>query len=169
MSYEDTELQDFQELANEPEVTEESEEQGEDTAEGTDLEALNKQLYARLKKTEAELKEIKEKGSKSPAPRKKKQAEESKESTDDSIARLELKVEGYSPEEIDFIQEHGGKKALENPIVKRVLGEMKEERQAEAAQVTSSSNKSEFERKYSTEDLRNMSTEELEKILPKTE
>lgn len=84
------------------------------------------------------------------------------------VERLTLKVDGYNDEEISKIMELGGLKALQNPLVKKAVDLMREERQAENAQVTGGSSTSDFSRKYSQSDLRKMSSEELEKILPKT-
>lgn len=84
------------------------------------------------------------------------------------VERLTLKVDGYNDEEISEVMKLGGLKALQNPIVKKAIEAMREERQAENAQVTDGGAASEFSRKYSPQDLRKMSTEELEKILPTT-
>lgn len=84
------------------------------------------------------------------------------------VERLTLKVDGYNDEEIAEVMKLGGLKSLENPLVKKAIEAMREERQAENAQVTDNGAASDFSRKYSPQDLRKMSTEELEKILPTT-
>jgi len=50
-----------------------------------------------------------------------------KESNNKAYERLELKVDGYSKEEIDVIMENGGISALDNPLVKKGLEAMREE------------------------------------------
>lgn len=82
------------------------------------------------------------------------------------VERLSLKVDGYNDDEITKIMELGGTKALQNPIIKKAVDSLREERQVESAQVDTSGATSEFSRKYSEADLRKMSSSELEKILP---
>ena len=81
------------------------------------------------------------------------------------VERLTLKVDGYNDEEISKIMELGGVKALQNPLVKKAVEVMRQERQAENAQVDTDGAMSAFSRKYSEADLRKMSSTELEKIL----
>lgn len=109
------------------------------------------------------------------ADRKAKKAEQASETPEATatmpnaeVERLTLKVDGYNDEEISKVMELGGLKALQNPLVKKAVEVMREERQAENAQVTGGSTTSDFSRKYSQSDLRKMSSEELEKILPTT-
>jgi hypothetical protein len=64
--------------------------------------------------------------------------------------------------------ELGGLKALANPLVKKAVEVMREERRVDGAQVDTDGAMSDFSRKYSEADLRKMSAEELEKILPKS-
>lgn len=80
--------------------------------------------------------------------------------------RIELKTEGYSDDEITFLQQNGGRKALENDYVKNAVKSMRDQKAAEAATVETDGGKSEVEKKYTDEQLRDMSTEELAKVLP---
>ena len=146
MSEQDTEKQDSQNTVDEEATSDETSE---------DMTEKNRKLYARLKKTEEELKALKEK----PA--------EPQSTPDEHIQRLELKVDGYAEEEIKEIMKLGGKKVLENPIVKKAIDDLKAQRIAENAQVDTDSATSDISRKYSTADLEKMSTADLEKILPK--
>lgn len=82
------------------------------------------------------------------------------------VERLTLKIDGYNDDEISKIMELGGVKALQNPLVKKAVDVMRQERQAESAQIDTDGAMSEFTRKYSEADLRKMSASELEKILP---
>ena len=126
-----------------------------------ELQEKNKKLYARLKRAEEDLKT-------------KKETERSTQAEDKTqvnlpnaeVERLTLKVDGYNDEEIGKIMELGGLKALQNPLVKKAVDVMREERRAENAQVTAEGATSDFTRKYSSADLRKMSASELEKILP---
>src|SRR5690348_17186277 len=45
--------------------------------------------------------------------------------------RLELKVEGYDDQAVDFLQKNGGKKALENPYIVKAIEAMNEQKIAE--------------------------------------
>lgn len=124
------------------------------------LQEKNKQLYARLKKAEEEAKVAKE------AARNTTAGETSQAIPTAEVERLTLKVDGYNDDEIAKIMELGGLKALSNPLVKKAVDVMREERKAEAAQVDTDGAMSDFSRKYSEADLRKMSASELEKILP---
>ena len=105
------------------------------------------------------------------AERKAKKAEKqtsvSKDLPNESVERLTLKVDGYNDDEIAKIMELGGLKALSNSLVKKAVDVMREERLTENAQVDIDGATADISRKYSEADLRKMSAEELEKILPK--
>ena len=121
-------------------------------AEKKALEDKNAKLYARLKKAETkEAQPLKEPGI-----------------NQTEFTKLKLKVEhGITDSDaIDFILKNGGEKALENPYIKKTIDNMLEQKRAENAQVTSDNGKSEFDKKYSAEQLKSMPSEELEKILP---
>lgn len=79
--------------------------------------------------------------------------------------------EGYSREDVNFILANGGREALkdENSYVSIAIRQKQEQRRAEAgaARITDSSGMSEVERKYTPEQLKQMSSAELAKILPK--
>ena len=49
------------------------------------------------------------------------------ETVSPSLERLELKIDGYSKEEIDIIMENGGMKSLENPLIKKGLEVLRQE------------------------------------------
>lgn len=91
------------------------------------------------------------------------------EDIDKRLEKIELKTEGYSDDEIVFIQSNGGKKALENTYVKTAIQTIREQRKAEQATVEADSAKSDIEKKYSASQLKSMSAEELRKILPKAD
>jgi len=84
------------------------------------------------------------------------------------FTRLKLKVDfGISdPEALDFVMKNGGEKALENPYIKKTIDTMLEQKRAEQAVVSGSDGQSEVEKKFTQGQLKDMSAEELEKILP---
>lgn len=93
------------------------------------------------------------------------------ENIDEKIWEVaEMIRQGYTKADAEFIQRNGGKKALEdqNSYVAVALRTMQEQRRAEqaASAVNSTAGQSEVERKYTPEQLKNMSVEELEKLLP---
>lgn len=79
-------------------------------------------------------------------------------------SRMELKVEGYNDDEVNFILKNGGRKSLENPIVSSAIEVMRDKKRAEDAMI-SDSPKSETEKRYSPEDFSKLTAAEQEKIL----
>lgn len=131
------------------------------------LEKKNRQLHARTKKAEQKAADaIKANPSPNPAP-----ASATDKEKEDAAwrERMELKTEGYSDEEIAYIQQSGGRKALENTYVKAAIEAMRSQKKAEAAAVSDAAGKSEVEKQYTPEQLKAMPTAELEKILPKAQ
>jgi len=123
-------------------------------AEKVALEDKNAKLYARLKKQEESSKvaqPLKETGV-----------------NPTEFTKLKLKVDfGITdPEAIDFILKNGGEEALKNPYIKKTIDNMIEQKRVEAAQVEGDTGKSEIDKKYTQDQLKSMSAEELEKILP---
>jgi len=118
--------------------------------------AKNAKLYARLKKSETS-KPLEK------APTTTQSPEVSQE-----LARLKLKVDYdiKDPDAIDFIMKNGGEEALKNPFIKQTIDNMLTQKKTEQAQVSEESQKSDFERKVTVEQMKNMSVEELEKALP---
>lgn len=116
------------------------------------LEKKNKELFARAKKAEEEARKTK---TLKPEP-----------SSDDGWKeRMELRVAGYDDKEVDFLMRNGGKKATDDVYVKNAINAMREQKKAEAAAVDDSSSKSDIERKYTLEQLKEMPTAEMEKVL----
>jgi len=83
------------------------------------------------------------------------------------LDRIELVQDGYPKEIVDNIMELGGTKALKNPIIKKSVDDMVTQYNAEKASNVQGNANSSINTKYSKEDLKNMSVEELDKILPK--
>lgn len=124
-------------------------------AEKLALEEKNRKLYARLKKEESS--------------DKKPLVETQKDSISNTeFTRLKLKVDSgiTDPDALDFIMKNGGEKALENPYIKATIENMILQKNAEKAVISEESGKSEVEKKYTTAQLKDMPSEELEKILP---
>lgn len=114
-------------------------------------------ILARAKAAEAKLKE-----GKITQPEKGSQLNE---------ALIDLRIDGYTREDADFILRNGGRKALEdaNSYVSIAIKARRDQRLSEEAASQTSQNSSqlsEVERKYTPEQLKNMSSKELEKILP---
>lgn len=124
------------------------------------LEEANKKLYARLKKAEQVKKEA-------PAPK------ITNNPGDMEDERLELRLQGYSKEDVGFIMQNGGSAVLEdkNSLVSIAINAKREQARAEEAadQTTNTTGMSEVERKYTPAQLKNMTAKELEEILPHTQ
>lgn len=84
---------------------------------------------------------------------------------------VDLRLDGYSKPEVEFILRNGGRKELDdkNSYVAIALNTKREQERAEreASKTTDTSGMTEVERKYTTEQLKNMTAAELEKILPR--
>lgn len=150
----DTELENSQESLGEP--TPEKEE----TLTAEELIEKNKQLYARLKKAEEENKILKKETRSTQS-----EGVTQSDLPNETVERLTLKVDGYNDEEVAEIMKLGGIKALQNPIVKKAVERMREDRALESAQVTEGGQQSDITRKYSLADLRKMSAKEIEEKL----
>jgi len=122
-------------------------------AKAKQLEATNKQLYARMKKSD-ESKTLKT------------TVEPNLSEMEARLEKkLELKAQGFNDEDIKFINANGGD--INNPYVKNALSSIKQQRDAEKATEIQSSGQSDIEKKFSNDELRKMSKEELEKVLPR--
>ena len=128
-------------------------------------EMAKKQILARAKKAEAERNALKEKPTEvikeTPQP----PADDSK-----LWEVVEMAQQGYTKEDVAFILRNGGMDALKDPnsMVSIALKSVQEQRRAEnaASQTSQGSGMSEIERKYTPEQLQNMTAAELAKILP---
>ena len=91
---------------------------------------------------------------------------ESSSITREDFERLELKTEGYKVAEIDFLMRNGGKSALQDKLV---LSAIESQRKSEKSQdaTPSGTGKSAVYQKYTEDDLKTMSAEEMLKIIPK--
>jgi len=78
--------------------------------------------------------------------------------------RLELKVDGYNDQEVDFILKNGGKKALENPFITKAIEGIREQKRAENATVEEGS-KSTTEKRFSPQEFSKLTAAEQEKVL----
>jgi hypothetical protein len=123
------------------------------------LESVNKQLYARLQK-------MKEATSKVVEPQDDK----------DFKQKIEFAIfhgKDLTKEEMEEVFAYAKAKnisydeALKSPVISTYLEKSREQRRAEQAQVDVESGRSDVERKYTDEQLRSMSLEELRKIIPK--
>lgn len=124
------------------------------------LQQKNKELYARAKKAEEENKALKAKSTPQPEPK----AEPTNPSPE-KLDRIELRVDGYSDEEIGYLLPLGGKKALANPIVQKAVEAMRAEKKSKDATPEGGQASPVF-KKHTLTDLQNMPLDQLEKILP---
>ena len=83
---------------------------------------------------------------------------------EERLERQDLRIEGYSNEEVDFILKNGGRPALSNEFVKGAIETMRNKRKSVEA-TPESGGKSPVFRKYTERDLRNMPLDKLEEIL----
>jgi len=117
-----------------------------------------RQLTARAKAAEELVKKSRETS---------KPAEPQTVGTDYKDEVYDLRLDGYSREEAQFIMKNGGRKALtENTYVKVAIDTLRELKKAEQAIPDTDTGKSDIERKYTPEQLEKMPMEELKKILP---
>jgi len=123
------------------------------------LESINKQLYARLQK-------IKEAKTKVVKP----------QEDDEFKKKIEFAIfhgKDLTKEEMEEVFAYAKAKnisyeeALKSPVISTYLEKSREQRRAEQAQVDVESGKSDIEKKYTPEQLRSMSLEDLKKIIPK--
>jgi hypothetical protein len=163
------ELKEEQEtLEPEQETTPESVESPEEDIESLKAEAAKaKEFKGFAEKTAIENKELKKKLKALEDSKKPERAEDS--NADERFERLELKTEGYSKEEIDFIMQNGGSKVLETKENNLVLDAIEASRKKKKSQdaTPSGTNKSPVYQRYTEQDLKNMSLSELEKIIPR--
>lgn len=128
-----------------------------------------RQLTARAKKAEDEARTLKEKLAKTESTVISQPLTESTVTLNDEV--VDLRLDGYSKGEVEWIMRNGGRKVLDDPnsIVSIAIKAQREQLKAEraASEVADTSGLSEIERKYTPEQLRNMSVKELEAILPR--
>jgi hypothetical protein len=129
------------------------------------LKEKNKQLYARAKKAEEEAKALKAKEEARPVEQPK---VENPAVSPTDLERLNLKVDGYSNEEVNFIMKNGGANAISDEFViagiEALRAKKKKEIQSDEANPSISS-KSPIFKKYSEDQVREMPLAELEKLV----
>jgi len=128
-------------------------------------EKAKKQILARARKAEEKLKEHSAPKVIAPATPKVETA------PDDRLWEIaEMIQQGYTKADADFIARNGGREAMsdQNSYVSIAMRTLREQRSAEQAAGATQSNAgmSDVERKYTPEQLKNMSVAELEKLLP---
>lgn len=137
------------------------------------IDEANKKLYARTKEAEGFTQDSEGNWVKKEITKKEETPREQITKPSDILKADEFKLyrQGYTESEIDLIMHNGGIKALADDKSPLSLGlkVAREQRQAEeASQISDASGKSDIERKYTTEQLKNMTVAELDKILPHT-
>lgn len=123
----------------------------------------NKQLFARAKKAEELAKELKAKV----VPEQPK-VEQPSVVTPTDLEKLNLRMDGYSEEEVTFIMRNGGVKAKNDEFVTAGINSLRDAKkkatQSEDANPSISS-KSPIFKKYSEDQIREMPLAELEKLV----
>jgi hypothetical protein len=158
---EELELQDSQQPDQEAVTLEESQPETEAPS-VDDLERKNKELFARAKKAEEELKTLKSQPKQEqPLP-----TNPSQFATKQDLERIELAAKGYSDEEVEFVMRNGGKKSLNDDLVKAAIDARRAKAKSEDA-TPQSSPKSPVYKKFTQDELASMPLSELEKIIPK--
>lgn len=157
----DTNNENLDSLILDEEINLEENSTGEDVGK---IKELNKRLYERAKKAEADKKALSEQLKAKPQE----EITRNEYTLNDEV--VDLRLDGYTKQDVDFIMKNGGRKVLEdkNSYVSIAINARKEQAraEAEASKGVDTSGQSEFERKYTPEMLKNMTKEELAKILP---
>lgn len=86
--------------------------------------------------------------------------------TPETLERIELRQDGYSRDEVEAIMELGGSKALKNPLVKTAIESMRSKAKSQDSNQSLNS-KSPVYKKFTQDDLKKMTSAELEAILPR--
>ena len=154
-----------------PEVIEQEEEQIEEQLEET-TEEQSEEESDDIVLSKSEFKKLQRKAFAYDATKETKEVKTAKPSTEKTansdldlkIEKLELRAEGYSPDEIEAIQELGGAKALKNPVVQSAIKAMRAEKKSQDAKEPLNS-KSPVYKKYTQQDLSKLTALEMEKIL----
>ena len=154
-----------------PEVIEQEEEQIDEQLEET-TEEQSEEESDDIVLSKSEFKKLQRKAFAYDATKETKDIKTAKPSTEKTVntdldvklERLELRADGYSPDEIDAIQELGGIKVLKSPIVQSAIKAMRAQKKSQDAKEPLNS-KSPVFKKYTQEDLSKMSASEMEKIL----
>ena len=83
----------------------------------------------------------------------------------EDIERLRLEVKGYKGDEVEFLMQNGGVRALDNEIAMAGIEAIRKKSKSTEA-TPSGTAKSTVYQKYTERDLKNMPASELEKIIP---
>ncbi len=154
-------------IDSQDDVQTQTEETNETTLTVDDYRKLETEL-AESKKRESKLFERVKKQEKSSENKPLVNVQQDNSKVTEELARIRLKLDhGISdPEALDFIMKNGGEKALENPYIKGTIDTMIAQKKAEAGAVSEDSGKSEVFKKHTPAELKAMSSDELEKIMP---
>lgn len=171
-------------IINDEELDSQSQPEVEELLENIEDEEVKEKLQNHLKTLEIQRMKAKEKAeklqkeleaAKNPQPE---QKVETKPSTDDQWRkRMEFVVgkgRDLTADEVEEVISYAEGKgisyadALNTPFVKAALEKIREQRRAEEAAVETESSKSDIEKRFTEEQLKSMSAEELEKIIPKS-
>lgn len=142
------------------------------------LEDHNKKLFERAKKAEGFVKNSDGRWIKKPDTAAKPSENLSTEGQNNSQSdkmysreELDLRMDGYTDKEVEFISKNGGRKTLEDPnsLVSVAIKSTQEQRRAEAAasRTSNSGGAGETVSKLTIDQMNSMPLADLEKVLPK--
>ena len=132
-------------------------------AENAKLQAILKRKNEKLEKFESLVSEKEEE------PKRETITKQAPTQERDELERIELRLDGYDKETVEKIMEQGGKKFLETDLGKLAIERYLEQRNAEKATNIDSSIKSPTGKVLQPEDIKSMSSDEMEKLLPKSQ
>ena len=132
-------------------------------AENAKLQAILKRKNEKLEKFESLVSEKEEE------PKKETITKQAPTQERDELERIELRLDGYDKETVEKIMEQGGKKFLETDLGKLAIERYLEQKNAEKATNIDSSIKSPTGKVLQPEDIKSMSSDEMEKLLPKSQ
>jgi len=135
---------------------------------GVELVEKNKQLFGRAKNAEEENKQLKAKLAQLEKQRPAAGSGGAGETPSRELELVNLRLDGYSEEEAQFIMSNGGRSAKENQFVKAGIDALRAAKKQEESSVNASpavTPKSPVFKKHTEAELKGMKTEDLEKLL----
>lgn len=165
MTEENTELQDSQ-TPDELDVDLDQNDAN-DITDVDELQAKNRQIFARAKRAEETAKALKEELESLKTPSDENLNKPNTNGlTEERLERLELKQDGLTDDQIDFLMELGGKKALDRPFVKKALQGVREEADAmQSVQMNESTKSGKGQKFISVDNTQHMSADEMRKAI----
>lgn len=129
------------------------------------LKAERDDLKKRVSEESAKKLHWKNKATKTAEAKKEPSSRFNKEESDleSRLERQDLRLDGYSIEEVDYLMKNGGKEAVKDKFVMAAIQKLREQDKAEKAVVSSKASGSNMLKGLTEEQIQNMSAAELEK------